>query len=97
MNADPSAGLASRNAAQCGTNEGATRKPDVAESDKCVRKRRDLIAVNAKKIAMLAGVALVLFYVIAQPEGAAGLVGSIVGFLRSAAESVITFVQGVFS
>ena len=53
--------------------------------------------MNAKKIAMLAGVALVLFYVIAQPEGAAGLVGSIVGFLRSAAESVITFVQGVFS
>lgn len=53
--------------------------------------------MNAKKIAMLAGIALVLFYVIAQPQGAAGLVGSIVGNLRSAAESVITFVQGVFT
>lgn len=53
--------------------------------------------MDPKKTAILVGVALVLFYVIAEPEGAAGLVGSIVGFLRDAAESVITFVSSVFS
>jgi hypothetical protein len=55
-----------------------------------------LIAVNAKKLAGLVGIALVLFFVIAQPGQAAGLVGNIVGFLRSSAESVITFVSNVF-
>ncbi|MEC3979263.1 hypothetical protein [Amycolatopsis sp. H20-H5] len=55
-----------------------------------------LIAVNAKKLLTFAGIALVLFFVIAQPGQAAGLVGNIVGFLRSSAESVITFVSSVF-
>lgn len=64
---------------------------------RCHRKRRDLIAVNVKKIAGLAGIALVLFFVIAQPGQAAGLVGNIIDFLRSSAESVITFVSNVFS
>ena len=63
---------------------------------RCHRKRRDLIAVNVKKIAGLAGIALVLFFVIAQPGQAAGLVGNIIDFLRSSAESVITFVSNVF-
>lgn len=53
--------------------------------------------MDAKKAAILVGVALVLFYVIAEPQGAAALVGNIIGFLRSAAESVITFVSSVFS
>ena len=63
---------------------------------RCHRKRRDLIAVNVKKIAGLAGIALVLFFVIAQPGQAAGLVGNIIDFLRDSAESVITFVSSVF-
>jgi hypothetical protein len=54
-----------------------------------------LIAVNAKKLATFAGIALVLFFVIAQPGQAAGLVTNAVTFLRSAAESVITFVSSV--
>ncbi|GAA3540849.1 hypothetical protein GCM10022222_25590 [Amycolatopsis ultiminotia] len=56
-----------------------------------------MIAVNAKKLAGLVGIALVLFFVIAQPGQAAGLVGNVVDFLRSSAESVITFVSNVFS
>ncbi|WP_043792657.1 hypothetical protein [Amycolatopsis balhimycina] len=52
--------------------------------------------MNVKKIAGLAGIALVLFFVIAQPGQAAGLVGNIVHFLRASAESVITFVSNVF-
>ncbi|GAB3389875.1 MULTISPECIES: hypothetical protein [Amycolatopsis] len=55
-----------------------------------------LIAVNAKKLAGLVGIALVLFFVIAQPGHAAGLVSNIIDFLRSSAESVITFVSNVF-
>jgi len=53
--------------------------------------------VNAKKLLTFAGIALVLFFVIAQPGQAAGLVGNIIGFLRDSAESVITFVSNVFS
>ncbi|WP_199433925.1 hypothetical protein [Qaidamihabitans albus] len=53
--------------------------------------------MNAKKLATIAGIALVLFFVIAQPGNAAGLVNNIIGFLRDAAESVITFVSSVFS
>ncbi|RZQ62650.1 hypothetical protein [Amycolatopsis suaedae] len=56
-----------------------------------------LIVVNAKKLILLAVVALVLFFVIAQPGNAAGLVNNVIGFLRDAAESVITFVSNVFS
>ncbi|AGM03670.1 MULTISPECIES: hypothetical protein [Amycolatopsis] len=53
--------------------------------------------MNAKKLLTFAGIALVLFFVIAQPGQAAGLVGNIIGFLRDSAESVITFVSNVFS
>ena len=56
-----------------------------------------LIVVNAKKIAGLVGIALVLFFVIAQPGNAAHMVGTIVDWLRSSAEAVITFVSNVFS
>ena len=55
-----------------------------------------MIAVDVKKLAGLAGIALVLFFVIAQPSQAAGLVGTIVTFLRTSAEAVITFVSNVF-
>lgn len=60
-------------------------------------RKTGLIVVNAKKIASLAGIALVLFFVIAQPGQAANLVGNIVDFLRSSAEAVITFVSNVFN
>lgn len=56
-----------------------------------------LIVVKAKKIAGFAVIALVLFYVISQPAGSAGIVTNIIGFLRDAAESVITFVSSVFA
>ncbi|GAB3583737.1 hypothetical protein GCM10027445_58840 [Amycolatopsis endophytica] len=56
-----------------------------------------MIVVNAKKIAGLVGIALVLFFVIAQPGNAANLVGNIVDFLRESAEAVITFVSNVFT
>ena len=56
-----------------------------------------LIVVNAKKLAGLLGIALVLFFVIAQPGHAANLVTNILDFLRSSAEAVITFVSNVFS
>ena len=52
--------------------------------------------MNAKKLAGLAGVALVLFFVISQPGNSAGLVTDIIHWLRSSAESVITFVSSIF-
>ncbi|GAA1194668.1 hypothetical protein GCM10009675_06900 [Prauserella alba] len=62
----------------------------------CTRET-GLIAVNAKKLAGIAAVALVLFFVIAQPGQAAGFVNNIIGFLRDAAEAVITFVSNIFT
>lgn len=56
-----------------------------------------LIVVNAKKIAGLVGIALVLFFVIGHPGNAANLVTNVLDFLRSSAEAVITFVSNVFS
>ncbi|MFC4082348.1 hypothetical protein [Amycolatopsis samaneae] len=52
--------------------------------------------MNLKKILTLAAIALVLFFVIAQPGHAAGLVSNAIDFLRSSAESVITFVSNIF-
>lgn len=56
-----------------------------------------MIVVDAKKLLTFAGIALVIFYVVSQPENSAGMVGTIVDFLRDSAESVITFVRGVFA
>jgi hypothetical protein len=52
--------------------------------------------VDVKKVLTIAGGALVVFFVIAQPHGAAGLVTDTLTFLRGSAESVITFVSSVF-
>jgi hypothetical protein len=56
-----------------------------------------LIAVNGKKLLGLLAIALVLFFVIAQPGNAANLVTNILDFLRDSAEAVIAFVSNVFS
>jgi hypothetical protein len=53
--------------------------------------------MKAKKILMLAGVALVLFYVITQPGAAADAVQTILAWLRDGAEAIIVFVQNVFA
>jgi len=53
--------------------------------------------MKAKKVLMLVGVALVLFYVITQPGPAADLFQSILGWLREGAEAIITFVQNIFA
>lgn len=53
--------------------------------------------MDVKKLAIVAGTLLVLFFVITQPASSAGLVHNILGMLRDAAESLITFVSNVFS
>jgi hypothetical protein len=53
--------------------------------------------VNAKKVMMLVGVALVLFYVITQPAQAAEAVQGILGWLRDGAEAIITFMRNLFA
>jgi len=52
---------------------------------------------GAKKGLVYTGIALGLFFVIVQPNQAAGMVGDILHFLESSARSVITFVSNVFS
>lgn len=53
--------------------------------------------MDVKKVLTIAGAALVVFYLVTQPEGAANLVRSILSTLQDAAEAVITFVRSVFS
>jgi hypothetical protein len=52
--------------------------------------------VNLKKLLIFAGVALLLFFLIAEPQQAAQLVHNILNALRTAAEALITFVRQLF-
>jgi hypothetical protein len=53
--------------------------------------------VNGKKIAVLAVVGIILFYVITQPTQAGQAVQDILGWLRDGAEAIITFLRNVFA
>ncbi|SDC27539.1 hypothetical protein [Actinokineospora iranica] len=53
--------------------------------------------MNAKKVAILVAVALVLFYVITQPTQAAEAVQGLLGALRDGAEAIITFLKNLFA
>lgn len=54
------------------------------------------VPVNLKKVLVLAGVALVLFLLITQPEESASGVQTALGWLREGAESIITFIRSLF-
>lgn len=49
-----------------------------------------------KKVLIIVGVALVVFFLISQPVQSAQLVNDILAGLKNAAEAVITFVRSVF-
>jgi hypothetical protein len=50
-----------------------------------------MVVVNIKKIVGLLGIALLIFFVVTQPDSAAGSLQSIGTTLRDAAESVTRF------
>jgi hypothetical protein len=50
-----------------------------------------------KKVLTISVVALLLFFLISQPTQSAALVQSLLSGLRDAAESILMFVQDVFS
>ena len=52
--------------------------------------------MNAKKVLILSGAALLVFFLVTQPVQSAALVTSILDTLKDAAEAVITFVRSVF-
>jgi hypothetical protein len=56
-----------------------------------------LVVVDTKKILVLAGVALLVFFLVTQPTQSAGIVTSIITTLKDAAEALITFVRSVFN
>jgi hypothetical protein len=53
--------------------------------------------MNVKKTLIFAGVALVLFYLISEPTGAAQAVHGGLDLLKDAAEAVLVFVRTVFN
>jgi hypothetical protein len=54
------------------------------------------VLVNIKKIVIIAVIALVLFYLITQPNQSAEAVQTALGWLRDGAEAIITFVRDLF-
>jgi hypothetical protein len=55
------------------------------------------LEVNAKKVATLAAVALVLFLLITQPVESAAAVQQVLAWLRQGAEAIITFLRSLFA
>ncbi|MGW4528348.1 hypothetical protein [Amycolatopsis sp. NPDC004378] len=53
--------------------------------------------MNWKKIGIIAAVALVIWLVVSNPHGAAGGVHHGLGWLKDGANSIVTFIQGVFA
>lgn len=53
--------------------------------------------INWKKLGLLAAVALVIYLVWSNPHGSADSVHVGLGWLRDGADSIVTFVKGVFS
>ncbi len=53
--------------------------------------------MDIKKIVILAGAGIILFYVITQPSQAGQAVQEILGWLRDGAEAIITFLRSVFA
>ena len=53
--------------------------------------------MNAKKIIVLLVVAFVLFFLITQPNESANVVDTVLNWLKTAAESIITFVRSIFT
>jgi hypothetical protein len=49
-----------------------------------------------KKVLTWAGIAFLLYFLIAAPNEAGNVVNGILGSLRQAAEAVITFMQNIF-
>lgn len=52
--------------------------------------------MNVKKVLILSGAALIVFFLVTQPVQSAALVTSILTTLKDAAEAVIMFVRSVF-
>lgn len=55
------------------------------------------MSANVKKVVIVAVVALVLFFLITRPTQSADVVHSVLGWLRSGAEAIVTFVRALFS
>ncbi|WP_165960592.1 hypothetical protein [Actinocrispum wychmicini] len=53
--------------------------------------------MNTKKILVLTGIALLVFFLVTQPQQSAGIVNNIINTLKDAAEALITFVRSVFA
>lgn len=82
-------------------NEGlcrvTRRTPGVRWPPTRACERTESVAVNAKKVMVLAGVALVLFLLISQPEQSADAVRQVLSWLREGAEAIITFLRSLFN
>jgi hypothetical protein len=56
-----------------------------------------VVRVNVRKIVGFLAIALVIFFVVTQPSGAANMVGNIIAFLGTAADSLVSFFSQITS
>jgi hypothetical protein len=91
LRVDPCAVLGSLPAAECGTTVFSTAFGHERGNDE------QGVDVNAKKALILAGAALLVFFLVTQPVQSAGIVTQILNTLKDGAEALITFVRNVFS
>lgn len=77
-------------AVECREAGPVANRPDGPE-------RMEFVPVNVKKVLIVVVVVLALFYVITNPDGAAGGVQTVLGWLRDGAEAIITFVKNLFA
>jgi len=55
------------------------------------------VSSGVKKILIVGGIALVLFFLITQPTQSADFVHRVLGWLKDGAEAVVTFFRALFS
>lgn len=53
--------------------------------------------MNVKKALIIAGAALLVFFLVTEPTQSAGIVNQILGTLGDAAESLVIFMKTIFS
>ena len=55
------------------------------------------MSANVKKILVVGVIALVLFFLITQPQQSADAVHKALGWLKEGADAIVTFVRSLFS
>jgi hypothetical protein len=60
-------------------------------------ERTEWVPVNLRKVIIVLVVAFVLFFLISQPAQSATVVHNVLGWLKTGADAIVTFVKNLFA